>query len=353
MGGIGELIRFIKFISIVLFRVLLFCVVLVLGLFLIMNIAGGPLVSKLAQAIFHKPLKIEKLYLSPRRIRAYGLSYSDIVDIGRAELIFHLYPFLVESVVLDSARFRWQLDNRDPNRNSAGQYPGIKALAVIMGLPVQDITVNNGVLDLYRKKQTEARVEFSARIYRPSVNIHYYNMDLSSKIYSHQYVGQGSVKGWLDWDNKNADIDLDVHSLDLTLLEYFFNLPDMEGLIDIGIKARAKANKLVMENTIALHKFSYNSLATKVPVISSLMPVVNSLKEPDLKFNFRVTTKLDSPKFNFKKYILSALMDQKKVVSDSSDSDDERQDKGEIYDIINDFVGVVGSVIDSVVGEKK
>ncbi len=353
MGGIGRLVRFIRFIFTTIFRIFILCVVLIVGLFLIINIAGGPLVSKVAQTIFHKPLKIEKLYLSPRRIRAYGLSYSDIVDVGRAELIYHLYPFWVESVVLDNIRFRWQLGDRHSNKGSAKQFSGIEGLAVVIGLPVQDIIANDGVLELYTKEGTVAKVEFSGRVYRPSINIHYYDIDLSSKIYSHQYVGQGTVKGWLDWDNKNADIDLDLHSLDLGLLEYFFNLPDMEGLIDIGIKARAKANKLVMENSIALHKFSYNSLATKVPVISSLMPVVNSLKEPDLKFNFRVTTKLDSPKFNFKRYILSALMDQKKVVSNVSDSDDEKQDKGEIYDIINDFVGVVGSVIDSVVGEKK
>jgi len=134
-------------------------------------------------------------------------------------------------------------------------------------------------------------------------------LNLEGKIYwDKDNVGILVLDGWLDNFKKNMDLDLKFYNIDYVAFSKYYppfwkpeNLGVKRAFLSIFAKLNSKKNNLVIDTNLVLENIEFMENfddTSKIKYLKTVLALLKSDKEkPEL--NFRINTKMDSPKLDF------------------------------------------------------
>ncbi len=224
----------------------------------------------------------------------------------------------------------------------------LRLLLGLTALPIKEVMLFNSIVHFVRGGENIGNIRvLRIVLYRPMVKNRYFSFNSRIVVESGEQGRNGRLRcdGWLDWDNKNALFTLEGKELDMAFLSKLFSLPDIKGIMYLRVEGNGRDNDLVLKNYVKVKQFFVPQISVlkKVPILPAFLPVVEGLSRPEFSLEFTVETQLDNPKIELKRHILDAI---RKMVK-NGEAQNNKEDEGQIYDIINDLAGLVGSVVDS------
>ncbi|MCF7871224.1 MAG: DUF748 domain-containing protein [Candidatus Omnitrophica bacterium] len=121
-----------------------------------------------------------------------------------------------------------------------------------------------------------------------------------------------AAKGWIDYPNKNMDVDLKVDSFKYSAVSDFCpapwrseNLGIEEAFLSLKSKLKAEDNNLLVDSTLILDEIDFMEIEEKDQKVLSRQRLIKTVaallkdKEDIAKIRIKFTTKMDKPKFSF------------------------------------------------------
>ncbi len=321
-------------------------VILFLGLqLLVLELFGGPLLSLLLQRMYGLDVKIGRVSLLSG-MKVFSLDYRGSgvsLHLDELQLLPLLSSFGMKLVAVRGGRIEVKLDKGD--RQGTGFNPVVLAL-VPLRLPVEKLSAIDLRIALERDGDDSSIELEKLLVYRPDLKREYYDFHLNGRLFRGGVYGSVEFSGWLDWEKKNALFVLKGDHIPLGFFRSFLEVPEVEGLLSLRIEGEAEDNVLVLKNWFGIKGLDVvgSTALGNLPVVSGILSPLAGLGE-ELELEFKVTTRLDNPQIDFKKEILSALSRYRRGQGGAGEGDSKAKVSGEIYDIINDLVGIVGSVL--------
>ncbi len=237
------------------------------------------------------------------------------------------------------------IDNEGDGKT--GVTPRLRLLLGLVTLPIKEIVLSDSDVYFMKDNKDIGKIHIVKMVlYRPIVENKYFSFNSKVLVESEIERKNGELRsdGWLDWDNKNALFTVEGKDLDMAFLSKLFSLPDVKGIMYLRIEGDGRSNNLVLKNYVKVEQFSAPNVEAlkKIPILPAFLPVIDGLSRPEFSLEFTIQTKLDNPKLELKQHLLNAI---KKMVK-NNEGENNKRDEGQIYDIINDLAGLVGSVLD-------
>ncbi len=275
-----------------------------------------------------------------------GLPSSGSVYLSQVRMKVGFFPFRFKWIQVEGGRIVLYGGYKKGDNGKDKDSEFSRGLLAFLGLPFNQVEVEDVLVELRGKERRLigwARIERLV-VYRPDVRRGHLNFDGKVEIAGKEYAGTLESAGWIDWDGKNAHLKVKGDRIDLSLIAEVFGVsPGLRGFVSFKVDGQARENDLVLKNEVELHEFVYESIKplTAIPIIPALVPLLDGLSQPNMRLEFTIRTKLDNPKLDLKRQILNAI---RTAVKQGTITKNE-SDKGGIYGIINDLVGIVGSVV--------
>ena len=134
-------------------------------------------------------------------------------------------------------------------------------------------------------------------------------LDLEGKIYwDKDNIGNLVLDGWIDNFKKNMDLNLNFENIDYAAFSEYYppfwrpeNLGVKKAFLSIFAKLNSKKNNLVIDTNLVLENIEFIEDfedTSKIKYLKTVLSLFKSDKgKPEL--NFRINTKMDSPKLDF------------------------------------------------------
>jgi len=146
----------------------------------------------------------------------------------------------------------------------------------------------------------------------PNLSRFYVNLDtaLSSFSQESEKICKLGVMGWVDYNNKNMDVDIDINDFDYFTFSKFYppfwrpnNLRLKEAILSFKSNLKSEENELAIDNLLTIEGVKFIEEESEVESFQAktLKTVISFLKgnkdKPTL--HFKLITSMDSPKLDF------------------------------------------------------
>ncbi len=327
----------------------LFGIILFLGLqLLVLEVFGGPLLTVFLQRMYGWDVKIGRVSLLSG-MKLFSLDYTgpDVtLHLDEIQTLPLFSSFGMRLIAVRGGEIELKLDKGNAKGAEVGFNPAVLAL-VPLRLPVEKLSVTDLRIGLERDGESSQIELDKLLVYRPDLKRGYYDFHLNGRLFRDGMYGSVEFSGWLDWDKKNALFVLKGDHIPLGFFRSFLEMPELEGLLSLRIEGEAEDNVLVLKNWFGIKGLEIGGAGalTGLPLVSAVLGPLSGIGE-ELELQFKVTTRLDNPQIDFRKEILSALRRYRQGQGIAEEGDSKAGEvTGEIYDIINGLVGIVGSVL--------
>ncbi len=349
MRLLGVVFRFI-------FHLFFFFLIICFLLFAMLNIFGARMVESWLESILpSRMVSVGSLTFFPPYVEMSGFQFlgkdGSELKIDSMKARVNILEWEVAWIEIKGIQMYLTLQRNNKQKHEKKDI--ISSLSVPLGflasLPIREIVILDSDVHLVREGDRIGSFRVvKGVLYRPAMKSKYFSFDLNALLISDVKGERGRLRcnGWLDWDNKNALFTLIGEDLDISFLAKLFSFPHViKGIMDIRVEGDARNNDLVLKNSLRVEKFSIPKVKAlrKVPILPAFLPAINSLSRPEFSLEFTIKTKLDHPKIELKRYIVEAI----ERMTKGPKEENNQEDKGQFYDIINGLVDLVGSVIEN------
>ncbi len=350
--------------------IILFLSFLLIAIILIFNLKGADILSEILSKKFNSQVTISSAQLSYNNLKLQNIT-SPIISIKEIQLTFSLYPLCLEELTISkptitttNTQLKSILEHLKDIRNNlassskpskdkphplASKKISLKNFHSISGqylpLMLTKLTIKNGLLKIKAKDYCYRISDLNFSSYHPDKTL-FWTVDLRANIISPKYQGNLTTKGWIDLAKKNAKFTITANNIDIDIIETLAKIVPMDGKLSLKIKGEAKNDKLTIQTHLKLEEFCYKPLKLfqDLPVARELIPGVNKVTKKRIETSFSVTTSLTHPNIKIARIIKNAIIKQR---DNKKDDKENLHDKKDIYDIINDFAGAVGNLIEN------
>ncbi len=207
----------------------------------------------------------------------------------------------------------------EQNSSEAAEAPRPKPVRPRLSVVVKDLTIKNSDIQIVYKREMGPVAVVLKNLELKAKDFNYpdfkrfqldLNTSLSSSLEEAQMANNLNLQGWVDYHNKNMDVDLLIDNFDyLTFSQHYppfwkpANLNVETAVLSLSSEITSEDNDLTIDNSLALEKIEF--IKTKQEEASSktktLKTIIDFFKTQDgkSKLNFKLKTKMDSPTLNF------------------------------------------------------
>ncbi|MDD5195170.1 MAG: DUF748 domain-containing protein [Candidatus Omnitrophica bacterium] len=317
--------------------------VVVFALHVAVNIKGKDILTRKLKEVFKREVTIGKLntyfllnvYMEDIDVK--GLFHIDkvfavggIFDIFRKDFHLTILKVVHPVVTLDkeylgfaSRPFATEEQSNPSTQNEELSIPSVSqgGLQPVSNRPpeftIKRLIVNDGVLNYIDKINDTESV--SVKVEDIYLNVH--NLNFTSRnlkkfsvdlkgiiIWQEENKGELAVKGWMDYSNKNMDMNLNLHNIDYRAFSPYYppfwkpdNLGVKEAFLSLEADLNSKRNDLSVDTTLALERIAFKEGLednSKINYLRTIIALVQGLQSKPV-IRFKLNTKMDSPKLDF------------------------------------------------------
>jgi len=211
------------------------------------------------------------------------------------------------------------LDESNPETKSGVKEDKSKSKDKNFSIAIGNLYLKNSRIEVsYLIKKRPFNIVFSDLSLRvkgftyPNLSRFYVNLDtaLSSSSQESEKISKLGVKGWVDHNNKNMDVDIDINDFDYFTFSKFYspfwrpnNLRLKEAVLSFKSNLKSEENELAIDNLLTIEGVKFIEEESEVESFQAktLKTVISFLKgnkdKPTL--HFKLITSMDSPKLDF------------------------------------------------------
>ncbi|MCF7908044.1 MAG: DUF748 domain-containing protein [Candidatus Omnitrophica bacterium] len=185
-------------------------------------------------------------------------------------------------------------------------------------LVIKNIYIKGGRIQLTNRLKREPIVTIINNIDAYLKNISYpdlekFILDISGALKTEEGVSRKNIalKGWVDYSNKNMEVELGLDKIDYSAFEDYYppnwkleGLGVKEALLSLESNFVSENNDLTIKNTLFLDSIEYLELAedqegsSRAKTVKTILAFI-AMGDNKPSFNFVVKTKMDTPKIDF------------------------------------------------------
>ena len=211
------------------------------------------------------------------------------------------------------------LDESNPETKSGVKEDKSKSKDKNFSIAIGNLYLKNSRIEVsYLIKKRPFNIVFSDLSLRvkgftyPNLSRFYVNLDtaLSSSSQESEKISKLGVKGWVDHNNKNMDVDININDFDYFTFSKFYspfwrpnNLRLKEAVLSFKSNLKSEENELAIDNLLTIEGVKFIEEESEVESFQAktLKTVISFLKgnkdKPTL--HFKLITSMDSPKLDF------------------------------------------------------
>ena len=211
------------------------------------------------------------------------------------------------------------LDESNPETKSGVKEDKSKSKDKNFSIAIGNLYLKNSRIEVsYLIKKRPFNIVFSDLSLRvkgftyPNLSRFYVNLDtaLSSSSQESEKISKLGVKGWVDHNNKNMDVDIDINDFDYFTFSKFYspfwrpnNLRLKEAVLSFKSNLKSEENELAIDNLLTIEgvEFIEEENEEESFQAKTVKTVISFLKgdkdKPTLRF--KLITSMDSPKLDF------------------------------------------------------